>query len=75
MDDTYKTPDVVRGSKDDARAGLFAELTVALEDAATVATVGQQPELDLAEIKGWLDQLIRQSTGILVRLRSQEFRQ
>ena len=59
MDDTYKTPDVVRGSK----------------DAATVATVGQQPELDLAEIKGWLDQLIRQSTGILVRLRSQEFRQ
>ncbi|MGR3491664.1 MAG: hypothetical protein ACU0DW_06355 [Shimia sp.] len=49
---------------------------MALEDAVTVATAGQQPKLDLAEIEGLvdqLDQLIEQSTGILVRLRPQEF--
>lgn len=78
MDDTDKSADAERGSRDDTRAGLFAELTMALEDAVTAAAAGQQPELDLAEIErllGRLDQLIEQSAVTLVRLRSREFHQ
>lgn len=73
MDDRDKRLGAMQGSRDDARAGLFAELTMALGDAVTVATAGQKVDLTIAEVHEALsriERLLDQSSHITARLQA-----
>ena len=69
MDDANKARREAVGSRADLRSALFAELTMALEDAVSIATSGQRMGLDDGDVEALLqqaDELVERSKLILL---------
>lgn len=72
MDGADKARRAAIGSRADLRSALFADLTMVLEDAVSVATSGQRMGLDDGKVEALLQQaveLVERSKLILARLR------